>query len=117
MKLTIQFVAQPATTVECECVHHDALTCIAETNHTSRFNASIVFSTGCERNGHCACLCHRHAQGHQVSEQDWQRARAKSGRRVPRRANQSSEAVFVATPRRDMRGQERERDEKGRYAR
>lgn len=116
MKLNLQFVARPATTIECECVHHDALTCITETNHMSRFNASIVFATGGERNGRCPCYCHRDAAGQPVSEQDWRRARAKSTRRIPRRANQASEAVFVAAPRRDMRGQERERDKKGQYA-
>lgn len=116
MKLNLQFVARPATSIECECVHPDALTCIAEQHHMSRFNASLVFATGCERNGRCACYCHRDAKGQPVSEQDWQRAR-EGTRRIPRRANQASEAVFVAAPRRDMRGQERPRNEKGQYAR
>lgn len=54
----------------CECVHYDALTCIAKQNNTTRFNASILFSKGAECNGQCTCPCHR-KQGKPVTEQEW----------------------------------------------
>lgn len=58
--------------LDCSCVAHDALTCIARTHHTTRFNASIVFatSTNTERNGKCSCGCHR------MSEAVWRQAYA-----------------------------------------
>lgn len=55
----------------CDCVHHDALACIAEQHHTTRFNASLLFSTTGERNGRCICKCHIDAHGQPVSEQVW----------------------------------------------
>lgn len=43
---------------DCTCVHSDALTCLAEREGTTRFNAMITFATG-TRYGACTCPCHR----------------------------------------------------------
>ena len=42
----------------CECVHSDALTCLAQQHQMSRFNAMITYG---EPNvpGYCTCACHR----------------------------------------------------------
>jgi hypothetical protein len=73
---------QPTSTPLCGCTHHNWLTCIAEQEHMSRFNASIVFATTTkELNGRCQCLCHQDAQGQQVSEQGWQRIVAQDNRK------------------------------------
>ena len=51
----------PVRHLICECVHSDALTCLAMQHGMSRFNAMIVFG---EPNvpGHCDCACHRKAR-------------------------------------------------------
>lgn len=76
---------QPTSTPLCGCVHFNALTCLAETEHMSRFNALLVFSTTTMTlNGRCQCLCHRDAQGQQVSEQAWQRQVTQDNRKIAR---------------------------------
>ena len=73
--------------IHCECVHYDALTCIAETHHMTRFNASLVFATSGERNGRCTCPCHLD-NGNPISEQDW----------LVRKAQQTSTQKHPAHP-------------------
>lgn len=60
----------------CECVHPDALTCLAQQHHTTRFNAMIVFGQP-NKPGECTCACHRDKHNQSVNEQQWllQRAR------------------------------------------
>lgn len=56
---------------ECPCTHPDALTCIAEQHHMSRFNAMLIFGRGdIDRYpGQCTCPCHRRAE-YRVSEKN-----------------------------------------------
>lgn len=45
----------------CDCTHRDPLTCLAEKQGMSRFNAMIVFATG-KNYGQCTCACHRQSK-------------------------------------------------------
>src|SRR5690348_14658789 len=60
---TITINTAPAPEPECICTHPhgDAITCIAEQNGMSRFNAMLTFAHGdIERYpGQCPCPCHR----------------------------------------------------------
>lgn len=50
---------------ECACTHPDALTCLAEHLHTTRFNALLLRGHGdidAGLGGYCTCPCHRGAQ-------------------------------------------------------
>lgn len=75
----------PETAPECACTHPkgDAITCIAEQHHMSRFNAMLVFGRGdIDRYpGQCTCPCHRdvayRSVGEVLSESGKKKARAK----------------------------------------
>lgn len=57
----------------CGCTHHNALTCIAEHEHTTRFNAMMTYANG-DEDGGCMCPCHRDQATRQpVSRIAWQR--------------------------------------------
>ena len=45
----------------CDCVHPDALTCLATKHRMSRFNAMIVFGEP-NQPGQCTCACHQKAR-------------------------------------------------------
>lgn len=52
--MTTNPVLAPAADCDCPKPNGDALTCIAEQYHLSRFNAALI-------HGMCSCPCHRGA--------------------------------------------------------
>lgn len=57
----------------CDCVHYDWLTCIAKREHTTPFNAMILFAKGGNSDGKCTCGCHKDEHDCQVPEEVWNR--------------------------------------------
>ena len=76
-------------TQERGCSHYNALTCIAEQEHTSRFNAMIVFANG-DENGGCSCPCHHDAYHRPVSATTWQRIYAEEQAQEARRSQREA---------------------------
>lgn len=53
---------------ECRCTHADAITCLAQSLRTTRFNAMLLKGKGdidAGLGGYCTCPCHRGA-AHQM---------------------------------------------------
>lgn len=52
-------------TRECACTHDDAITCLAQSLRTTRFNAMLLKGHGdidAGLGGYCTCPCHRGVQ-------------------------------------------------------
>lgn len=65
------------------CEHHNAITCIAEKEHISRFEAMLMYIVGDidTQFGGCSCPCHRTHDNWQVDEQTWLARVRKSARK------------------------------------